>query len=45
MFHELARKLPLAVVRRLQNLRRHLIGPPGEQDEREVVDGTVTAAA
>jgi putative transposase len=34
-----------AVVRRLQNLRRELIEPTGEEDEREVVDETVTAAA
>lgn len=34
-----------AVVRQLQNLRRELIGTTGEPDEREVVDGTVTAAA
>jgi putative transposase len=34
-----------AVVRRLQNLRRELIEPPREDDEREVVDETDTAAA
>ncbi|MGH3183992.1 MAG: transposase, partial [Acidimicrobiales bacterium] len=34
-----------AVVRRLQNLRHDMIGPPGEHDEEEVVDESVTAAA
>jgi len=34
-----------AVVRRLQNLRRELIDPPGEHDDGEVIDESVTAAA
>lgn len=34
-----------AVVRRLQNLRRELIGPADERDDGEVVDEAVTAAA
>jgi transposase-like protein len=34
-----------AVVRRLQNLRRELIEPPREHDEKEVVDEAVTTAA
>jgi hypothetical protein len=33
------------VVRRLQNLRRELIGPHGEHAEKEVVDESATAAA
>lgn len=33
------------VVRRLQNLRRELIDPPGEHDDGEVIDESVTAAA
>ena len=32
-----------AVVRRLQNLRRELIEPHGEHDDKEVIDESVTA--
>ncbi len=34
-----------SVVRQLQNLRRELIEPPNEQNDDEVVDEAVTAAA
>jgi putative transposase len=34
-----------AVVRRLQSLRRELIEPPREHDDKEVVDESVTATA
>ncbi|HXF56308.1 MAG TPA: hypothetical protein VNO34_01780 [Actinomycetota bacterium] len=32
-------------VRRLQDLRRELFGPPGREDREEVIDETVTPAA
>jgi putative transposase len=34
-----------AVVRRLQNLRRELIEPPGDHNEEKEVGDTVTTAA
>ena len=32
-------------VRRLQDLRRELLGPPGREDRQEVIDETVARAA